>query len=303
LHPATDFLSKYLDYLTFERGLSPLTRENYARDIRLLLKLTDELADKPKLQNVTATNIRRFIGAMNGNGLGGKSIARTLSAWRGFFDFLGQRHDFTANPCNGMRAPKSPQTLPQALSTDQAVKLVSIEGDDPLTLRDRAILELFYSSGLRLAELVGLDIDALDLQNGTVTVTGKGSKTRIVPVGSHAISAISIWLQNRALIQNDKAGLDANAVFISQKGRRLTGRAVQYRIKEWAIKQGINSDVHPHMLRHSFATHVLQSSGDLRAVQEMLGHANISTTQVYTHLDFQHLAKVYDAAHPRAKKR
>ncbi len=303
MHPATDFLSKYLDYLTFERGLSPLTRENYARDIRLLLRLTDELVDKPGLQDVTATNIRRFIGAMNGNGLGGKSIARTLSAWRGFFDFLGQRHGFTANPCNGMRAPKSPQTLPQALSTDQAVKLVAIEGDDPLTLRDRAILELFYSSGLRLAELVGLDIDAVDLQNGTVTVTGKGSKTRIVPVGSHAISAISIWLQNRALIQSDKADLDANAVFISQKGRRLTARAVQYRVKEWAIKQGINSDVHPHMLRHSFATHVLQSSGDLRAVQEMLGHANISTTQVYTHLDFQHLAKVYDAAHPRAKKR
>lgn len=303
MHPATDFLSKYLDYLKFERGLSPLTLENYARDIRLLLTLTGGLADRPELQNLTANHIRRFIAAMNGNGLGGRSIARTLSAWRGFFDFLGQRHDFTANPCSGMRAPKSPQSLPQALSTDQAVKLVTIEGDDLLTLRDRAILELFYSSGLRLAELVGLDKDALDLQNGTVTVTGKGNKTRIVPVGSHAISAIHIWLQKRALIQSSKVDLDTNAVFVSQKGRRLTARAVQYRIKEWAIKQGINSDVHPHMLRHSFATHVLQSSGDLRAVQEMLGHANISTTQVYTHMDFQHLAKVYDAAHPRAKKR
>ena len=290
-----DYLADYLDYLTIERGLSPLTRENYARDIKLLLELADEQA----LQDIQSQHIRRFIAAIHGRGLGGKSIARKLSAWRGFFDFLGQRHAFASNPCTGMRAPKSPKTLPQALSTDQAVKLVAIEGDDPLTLRDRAMLELFYSSGLRLAELVGLNIDALDLHNGTVTVTGKGNKTRIVPVGSHAINAIRTWLQMRVLI----AGVDKSAMFTTQKGRRITARAVQYRIKQWAIKQGINSDVHPHMLRHSFATHVLQSSGDLRAVQEMLGHANISTTQVYTHLDFQHLAKVYDAAHPRAKKR
>jgi integrase/recombinase XerC len=290
-----DYLANYLDHLTFERGLSPLTRENYARDIKLLL----ELADKQALQDIQPQHIRRFIATMHGRGRGGRSIARSLSAWRGFFDFLGQRHGFTGNPCTGMRAPKSAKTLPQALSTDQAVKLVAIEGDDLLSLRDRAILELFYSSGLRLAELVGLNIAALDLQNGTVTVTGKGNKTRIVPVGSHAISALRIWLQARAMI----GGADEQAVFTNQQGRRITGRAIQYRIKQWAIKQGINSDVHPHMLRHSFATHVLQSSGDLRAVQEMLGHANISTTQVYTHLDFQHLAKVYDAAHPRARKK
>jgi integrase/recombinase XerC len=290
-----DYLTNYLDYLSFERGLSPLTRENYARDIRLLL----ELADKGALQNLKTTDIRRFIANMHGRGLGGKSIARALSSWRGFFDFLCQRHSFSSNPCIGMRAPKSPKTLPQALSTDQAVRLVDIKEDGVLSLRDHAMLELFYSSGLRLAELVGLNLDALDLQNGTVTVTGKGNKTRIVPVGSHAINAIRIWLQARALIDS----VEGNAVFTNQKGRRLTARAVQYRIKQWAIKQGINSDVHPHMLRHSFATHVLQSSGDLRAVQEMLGHANISTTQVYTHLDFQHLAKVYDAAHPRARKK
>jgi integrase/recombinase XerC len=290
-----DYLTDYLDHLTFERGLSPLTRENYARDIRLLL----ELADKEALQNLKTTDIRRFIASMHGRGLGGKSIARALSSWRGFFDFLCQRHSFAGNPCIGMRAPKSPKTLPQALSTDQAVRLVDIKEDGVLSLRDHAMLELFYSSGLRLAELVGLNIDALDLQNGTVSVTGKGNKTRIVPVGSHAINAIRVWLKARTFIGVTKE----NAVFTNQKGRRLTPRAVQYRIKEWAIKQGINSDVHPHMLRHSFATHVLQSSGDLRAVQEMLGHANISTTQVYTHLDFQHLAKVYDAAHPRAKKR
>jgi len=290
-----DYLTNYLDYLSFERGLSPLTRENYARDIRLLFGL----ADKVVLQDLKTTDIRRFIASMHGRGLGGKSIARALSSWRSFFDFLCQRHSFTSNPCIGMRAPKSPKTLPQALSADQAVRLVDIKEDDILSLRDHAVLELFYSSGLRLAELVGLNIEALDLQNGTVTVTGKGNKTRIVPVGSHAISALRTWLAARALINNT----EEIAVFTNQKGRRLTARAVQYRIKEWAIKQGINSDVHPHMLRHSFATHVLQSSGDLRAIQEMLGHANISTTQVYTHLDFQHLAKVYDAAHPRARKK
>jgi len=291
----TDFLSSYLDHLAFERGLSKHTRENYARDIGLLISLAEQ---KP-LDQLSTAHIRRFIATLHGRGMSGKSIARQLSAWRGFFIYLSQRHGFSHNPCTGMRAPKSPKTLPQALSTDQAIQLVSIEGDDPLTLRDRAILELFYSSGLRLAELVGMNISALDTVNGTATVTGKGSKTRIVPVGSHASEAISKWLAARVTI----AAADEPALFVNHRGKRISARAVQYRMKEWAIKQGISSDVHPHMLRHSFATHVLQSSGDLRAVQEMLGHANISTTQVYTHLDFQHLAKTYDAAHPRAKKR
>ncbi|CAG0986672.1 Tyrosine recombinase XerC [Methylophilaceae bacterium] len=290
-----DYLASYLEHLAFERNLSPLTRENYARDIRLLLGLAEKLA----LEDLTSHHIRRFIASMHGRGLGGKSIARILSAWRGFFDFLIRRYGFTSNPCTGMRAPKSPKSLPQALSIDQAIQLVTIEGDAPLTLRDRAILELFYSSGLRLAELVGLNIDALDLADGMVTVTGKGNKTRMVPVGSHAAHAIQAWLTARATI----AGTEERALFVGHKGTRLSPRAIQYRLKEWAIRQGISSDVHPHMLRHSFATHVLQSSSDLRAVQEMLGHANISTTQVYTHLDFQHLAKVYDSAHPRAKKK
>lgn len=290
-----EYLADYLQHLAFERGLSPLTRENYARDIRLLLTL----ADKTPLNELTSNHIRRFIGTVHGRGIGGKSIARQLSAWRGFFDYLTQRHDFSSNPCTGMRAPKSPKSLPQALSSDQAIQLVTIEGNEPLTLRDRAILELFYSSGLRLAELVSMNIDALNLAEGTVTVTGKGSKTRIVPVGSHASQAIRSWLAAR----NSMTSAEETALFVNHRGKRISSRAVQYRIKEWAIKQGINSDVHPHMLRHSFASHVLQSSGDLRAVQEMLGHANISTTQVYTHLDFQHLAKVYDAAHPRAKKK
>jgi len=290
-----DYLAGYLEHLAFERGLSPLTRENYARDIRLLLTL----ADKTPLNDLTSNHIRRFIGNVHGRGSGGKSIARHLSAWRGFFDYLIQRHGFSNNPCTGMRAPKSPKSLPQALSSDQAIQLVTIEGDEPLTLRDRAILELFYSSGLRLAELVGLNIDALNFAEGTVMVTGKGSKTRIVPVGSHATQAIRNWLT----VRSSMTPAEEAALFVNHRGKRISSRAVQYRIKEWAIKQGISSDVHPHMLRHSFASHVLQSSGDLRAVQEMLGHANISTTQVYTHLDFQHLAKVYDAAHPRAKKK
>jgi integrase/recombinase XerC len=287
-------LEDYLAHLANERGLSLLTRENYTRDINILL----ELAGDTPLDQLQPAHIRRFIAALHGKGQTGKSIARRLSAWRGFYDFLARRHGFGANPCVGLRPPKSPKSLPQALSPEQAARLVQIEEDSAIALRDRAICELFYSSGLRLAELVGLDVEGLDLADATVTVTGKGSKTRIVPIGSYAIEAIKTWIEQRKLI----ARPDQHALFVSNRGMRLTPRAVQYRIKFWALKQGVAGDIHPHTLRHSFATHVLQSSGDLRAVQEMLGHANISTTQVYTHLDFQHLAKVYDATHPRAKK-
>ncbi len=292
-----NYLNDYLQHLTFERGLSNLTCQNYARDIKLL----ETLADKTALDQIQNIQIRRFIATMNGRGLSGKSIARALSAWRGYYDFLIQHKGFTQNPVMGLRAPKSPRTLPQALSTDLAVKFVDIQGNGLLEQRDHAIFELFYSSGLRLSELVNLDIDMLDFSDGTVTVTGKGNKTRIIPVGTHAIKAIQIWLNRR----NELKIADCNpqAMFVTQQGRRITPRAIQYRMKEWAIKQGINIDMHPHLLRHSFATHVLQSSQDLRAVQEMLGHANISTTQVYTHLDFQHLATIYDKAHPRAKKK
>ena len=292
-----DFLKEYLEFLNFERGLSVLTRENYARDITQLIKLADSIALKD-LQNI---QIRRFIATLHSKGLGGKSIARILSSWRGFFDFLVNRKGFTANPVVGLRAPKSAKTLPQALSIEQATKLVDIAGDDILSMRDHAILELFYSSGLRLSEVVNLNIDALDFSEGTVIVTGKGNKTRIVPMGTHAIASMQKWLALRSSIIINQS--DAKAVFIGLQGRRISARNIQYRLKEWSIKQGINSGVHPHMLRHSFASHVLQSSGDLRAVQEMLGHANISTTQIYTHLDYQHLTKVYDTAHPRAKKK
>lgn len=290
-----DYLATYLNHLAHERGLSPLTCSNYARDIRTLL----ELAESMELAQLQPAHIRRFIATLHGRGLGGKSIARMLSAWRGFFAYFGQRHGLEHNPCIGMRPPKTARMLPQALSPEQASRLVEITDTDPLAIRDRAILELFYSSGLRLAELVTLDLEGLDLTAGTATVTGKGNKTRIVPMGSFAIAAIRVWLPLRTAM----SATHEMALFVGRNGSRLTPRAVQHRIKLWASRQGIAGNVHPHVLRHSFATHLLQSSGDLRAVQEMLGHANISTTQIYTHLDFQHLAKVYDQAHPRAKKK
>ena len=294
-------LKQYLEFLQFERGLSPLTRENYARDITQLIKLTQEIGKPTELSSLQTNHIRRFIATLHGKGLGGKSIARMLSSWRGFFTFLVNRKGYSNNPVIGLRAPKSAKTLPQALSIEQATKLVDIHDDDVLSVRDHAILELFYSSGLRLSELVNLNIDALDFTEGTIQVTGKGNKTRIVPMGTHAIASMQKWLALRSSIIINQS--DAKAVFIGLQGRRISARNIQYRLKEWSIKQGINSGVHPHMLRHSFASHVLQSSGDLRAVQEMLGHANISTTQIYTHLDYQHLTKVYDTAHPRAKKK
>lgn len=291
-----DLLTEYLKFLNVERGLSPLTRENYARDIQQLFTLSGDIA----LGDLQTAHIRRHIASLHSKGLGGKSIARMLSSWRGFFDYLMQRHAYRNNPAKGLRAPKSAKTLPQALSIEQAIKLVDVKGDDVLSVRDHAILELFYSSGLRLSELINLNTDQMDFTEGTITVTGKGNKTRIVPLGHHAITAIKGWLNQRITLLKDPA---EKAVFIGKQGKRLSARNVQYRMKAWAIKQGLDTSVHPHMLRHSFASHVLQSSGDLRAVQEMLGHANISTTQVYTHLDYQHLTKVYDTAHPRAKKK
>jgi len=290
-------LQDYLDFLHIERGLSDNTRNHYARDIAQLLSLSQPTP----LAQLEVAHIRRFVSSLHSKGLGGKSIARMLSSWRGFFDYLVKRHHYPRNPVIGMRAPKSPKPLPKALSIEQACKLVEITHEDALSQRDHAALELLYSSGLRLHELIDLNVAQIDFTDGTVMVTGKGSKTRIVPLGAQAASALQTWLARRPeyLTRNPTE----QAVFISQQGRRMSGRNLQLRLKAWSIKQGINSAVHPHMLRHSFASHLLQSSGDLRAVQEMLGHANISTTQVYTHLDYQHLTKVYDAAHPRAKRK
>ena len=295
-HPQQDTLHGFLAHLRNERRYSPLTAENYARDIRRLFKL----ADPTPLGELKSHHIRRFVAQLHAQGLGGKSLARMLSAWRSFYNYLMRDHQCKGNPCAGLRAPKSARNLPHALSPDEAVRMVELPtADGMLAVRDKAMFELFYSSGLRLAELVGLDAAALYFNDAAVRVTGKGSKTRIVPLGSHAIAALQAWLA----VRDQLAKADELALFVGQRGQRISPRAIQLRMKEWGIKQGITSNVHPHLLRHSFATHVLQSSGDLRAVQEMLGHASISTTQVYTHLDFQYLSKIYDAAHPRAKKK
>ncbi|MBY0575784.1 MAG: tyrosine recombinase XerC [Gallionellaceae bacterium] len=293
--PNRQYLQGYLAWLRNEKRYSELTAENYARDLRHLFELA---ADTP-LASLKIHHIRRYIAQLHSKGLGGRSLARMLSAWRGFFVYLMRDHGFADNPCVGLRAPKSPKALPQALSPDEAARLVDLHADTPEAIRDKAMFELFYSSGLRLAELVNLDPSQLDIGAGEVRVTGKGSKTRVVPLGQFAIAALQAWLA----VRDQLAKADEAALFVGARGQRISPRVVQLRMKQWGIKQGITSNVHPHLLRHSFATHVLQSSGDLRAVQEMLGHASISTTQVYTHLDFQYLSKIYDAAHPRAKKK
>ncbi len=285
----------FIRHLTYERRLSPLTSENYARDIRVLFKHLK----KDDLEQVQLLNIRHVIAQLHGKGLSARSLSRMLSAWRSFFNYLIRKQHYQHNPCNGMRVPKSPQKLPNALSPDEATQLLTFSLDGILTVRDSAMFELFYSSGLRLAELTQLKPADIHFAEGTVRVLGKGGKTRIVPVGDFAIQALKAWLEQRSLIIKS----EVSALFLSQRGDAISARTISHRLKNRARQQGIQQNVHPHILRHSFASHLLQSSGDLRAVQEMLGHAHITSTQVYTHLDFQHLTKVYDTAHPRAKKR
>lgn len=286
----------YLEYLANQKRVAELTLESYRRDLERLARLA---ADRP-VPALNAHDLRRFVGRLHGEGLGGRSIARTLSAWRGFFRWLVRHHGLAINPVDGIRAPKSPQRLPRVLSPDQAKSMLDVEPEDPLEVRDRAMFELFYSSGLRVAELAALDVNqGLDLNAGLVTVTGKRGKTRSVPVGSVAITAAHRWLA----LRDAHAAADERAVFVARTGQRMSTSAIRSRLARWARRCGLGVHVHPHMLRHSFASHILQSSGDLRAVQELLGHASIRSTQVYTHLDFQHLASVYDAAHPRARKR
>ena len=289
-----DNLASYLLYLATERRLSRHTCDNYARDVKALL----ELAGTIPLKDLQVQHIRRYVAQLHARGLSGKTLARMLSAWRGYYHYLARSHGIPHNPCQGLRALKSAKHLPHALSPDEANRLMEIPVEGPQALRDKAILELFYSSGLRLSELSGLRVEDVNLDDATVRVTGKGNKTRIVPVGSHAIAAIRAWLEER-----NKTFGSQSTLFPGKYGKPLSQRAIQYCVRQWAAKQGVSGNVHPHVLRHSFASHVLQSSGDLRAVQEMLGHASISTTQVYTHLDFQYLAKAYDKAHTRAKKK
>ncbi|NUO88786.1 MAG: tyrosine recombinase XerC [Cupriavidus sp.] len=312
--PPDPLVTRYLDWLRGSRKLAEHTLSGYARELRVLQAHAAQHAPGVALLALQTHHIRNFAARLHAAGLVGTSIGRALSAWRGFYLWAARHgHGVTVNPVDGVRAPRSRHALPKALSVEHAVALVAHPaGTDAEALRDQAVYELFYSSGLRLSELVQLDLryaDAdgyrssgwLDLAGAEVTVTGKGSRRRLVPVGSKAIAALQAWLAVRnGLLRPGAAPEDANALFLGPRGRRLSMRTVQLRLKQQALRAGAPADVHPHMLRHSFATHQQQSSGDLRAVQEMLGHASISTTQVYTALDFQHLAKVYDKAHPRA---
>lgn len=286
----------FLTDLAHQRLASPHTLAAYRRDLARLTALAGEIP----LPDLQPAHIRRFVMQLHGQGLGARSIARTLSGWRAYFRWLARHGGIPRNPCEGIRPPKAPRRLPKALPVDQTHALLDRVAETPEALRDRAMFELFYSSGLRLAELIGLDHPGgLDLAQGEVTVTGKRSKTRLIPLGQRAAEALKDWLAVRGTL----AVPEEKALFVGARGRRISAAVVGKRLADWAKQQGLPVHVHPHMLRHSFASHVLQSSGDLRAVQEMLGHSNISTTQIYTHLDFQHLAKIYDDAHPRARKK
>ena len=283
-------LDNYLDHLRFEKQYSPHTLNAYRRDItRFIAKTGVPLAD------VKSHHVNTFISSLHSSGLSARTIQRALSSVRSFFNYLEGTGCVAGNPAAANKAPKGRSRLPQTLDTDQAAKLFDYAANTPIQKRDRAITELFYGSGLRLAELVGVNIGDLDLDAGFVTVVGKGRKSRQVPLGRHCIAAIRSWLACR----NE---LDRTApLFTGRPEKRISPRTVQLRLKELARRQLGSSQLHPHMLRHSFASHLLESSSDLRAVQELLGHADIATTQIYTHLDFQHLAKVYDSAHPRAE--
>ena len=296
--PLAADVDRFISHLKHERGLSPRTRDAYRRDAADLLGWLDARG-VTRWSDVLEDHVRQWVANAHRRGLNGSSLSRRLAAARGLFVYLIREGRIKRNPAADVRAPKSPSRLPATLDADAVTRLLGIEGDDPLTVRDRAMLELFYSSGLRLAELAELTLEALDLDEGLVTVTGKGARTRVVPVGRMAETALRAWLAERRQLVKD----GEKRVFVSRAGRGLTPRAIQLRVRHWARQQGLGRNVHPHMLRHSFASHLLESSGDLRAVQELLGHANLSTTQIYTHLDFQHLARVYDKAHPRAQKK
>ena len=292
-----DWIARFIAHLA-QRNLSPHTRSNYARDLASL----QEYCTKQGLKDwavLDVHHVRAFVAARHRQGLAPKSIQRLLASIRSFYRFLQTEGAARKDPAEGVRAPKAPKRLPNTLDPDQMGQLLQIEGDGAETVRDRAIMELLYSSGLRLAELIGADLSDLDLHEGLITVTGKGRKTRIVPVGREALKAVADWLK----VRGDLAKPGDKSLFVGPRGGPLSPRTVQARLKRWGMARGVQQGVHPHLFRHSFASHVLESSGDLRAVQELLGHANISTTQIYTHLDFQHLAKTYDAAHPRARKK
>jgi len=295
--PDLKLIDGYLAHLATERRLSPHTASNYARDLRALA----EFAARGNLRwtTIDSQHVRVFAAREHAGGLGPRSVQRRLSAVRGFFNYLLRERVVSSNPALDVRAPKAGKRLPGTLDVDQLNQLLDVPAENTLAVRDRAIMELFYSSGLRLDELVSLDGAHLDLADRTVRVLGKGRKVRIVPVGRKADEALRLWLRERGAL----ASPDETALFVGRNGSRLKHRAVQLRISYWARRKGLPAHVHPHLFRHSFATHLLESSKDLRGVQELLGHADISTTQIYTHLDFAHLARTYDASHPRAKRK
>jgi integrase/recombinase XerC len=295
--PRRQLVVAYLEHLAVERRLADATRIAYAQGLNALLAAVPDLP----LAAMRTAHLRRAAAQLRSRGLDGRTIARILSSWRGFFRWLARNRHLDADPSGGVRAPRVARLLPKALTPDEARQLLERPAEGPREVQDKAMFELCYGSGLRLAELVGLDVAEARgiLRDGEVTVTGKGRKTRIVPVGAKAVAALREWARARAQIADPREP----ALFVGARGRRVNPAVVRRRLERWAVGAGLGQHVHPHMLRHSFASHVLQSSSDLRAVQEMLGHASIATTQVYTRLDFQHLAKVYDAAHPRARKK
>ena len=292
------WIDRFIRHLEYERRLSPLTCKNYRRDLEALLEFCRQ-SDIDGWGALNDGDVRAFSAASFRKGLSARSIQRRLSAARTFFRYLMREKHVKKNPITSVSAPKSNKRLPGNLDADRMARLLDIPGDSAIVNRDRAMLELLYSSGLRLSELTDLDCGDVDMHDKTVRVTGKGNKDRIVPVGRHAITALGLWQGSRG----EMADADENALFVSNRGTRISTRSVQARVKHWARRQGLDTNVFPHLFRHSFATHLLESSHDLRGVQELLGHANISTTQVYTHLDFQHLAQIYDQTHPRARKK
>jgi integrase/recombinase XerC len=300
-----EWIERFLSHLKLERRMSSHTVSAYGHDLASLAAFCG-LRSVRRWTALDNFHVRAFAAAEHAGGIAPRSIQRRLSAARSFYEYLMREGHAKNNPALEVRAPKTKKRLPATLDADQMARLLDFRADDALSARDKAVMELFYSSGLRLSELVGLDAAAVDLKDRTVRVLGKGNKTRIVPIGRHAVAALQRWFTERAALIRQKPGLisaHSGPIFIGKTGRPLSVRAVQLRVGTWARRQGLTMHVHPHMFRHSFATHLLESSGDLRGVQELLGHADISTTQVYTHLDFQRLASVYDAAHPRARRR
>lgn len=292
-------LQKFFRYLTTEKRYSAHTLSSYQRDLGRFVEYCRQ-AEIESWKSIDSQHVRNYVARLHRQGLAAKSIQRMLSSVRSLFKYLLRHHLLDHDPTTGISTPRVKRKLPEVMGPDELAHLMQLDVSEPLALRDMAMMELLYSCGLRLAELVSLNLKDIDWQSQIIRVTGKGSKQRIVPFGRHATNALQLWLKQRELLVKSD---DEHAIFISRQGKRISHASVQHRISKWAAEKGITQRVYPHLMRHSFASHLLEASKDLRAVQELLGHANLSTTQIYTHLDFQHLAKVYDDAHPRAKKK